>query len=317
MVSEDPALVAKLLNRAHSFAQLPSDQNSSQAISDQTVRWDEYTTQWRETELSRILDNVSARFATPVSRPELESPLRTNTSTATVPTVVSAPSHPPPSTSRTKAAPKQSGSVDPKAQSPPPPDLSSLNTMDFAYRMQPIHPEQNDEAAILQPRADLTSTDGQSGSFEVMAWSGDQLNLALADLLGDHPGQSANAFHIAGDPSSSSSSSFPHILQSQSSTSTSTSSFDFGSLPLASQYPWPTDSVSDNLSVKPDVFVPDSFISTSLNESSPGRSAGRAESPDEGEIVPTETDTVRYKGSATGMHHQALESSYTGSFWYV
>ncbi len=50
-----------------------------------TQRWDEWTSQWRDGEMSKILDGISATFAQPVSRPEHESPLRTTTGSAATP----------------------------------------------------------------------------------------------------------------------------------------------------------------------------------------------------------------------------------------
>lgn len=358
-MSQDPALLAQLVVRAQHFAQLPSSEalTSGQAMSEQTSRWDEWTTQWRETEMSRILDNVSARFATPVSRPELESPLRTNTSTAPAPTVP-APV-PVASTSQAQSmsrgvgmhpalATKRSASFDPTSQPSPQPFASSslsmsgkpnnpATSMDFAYKL---------DAETPPPSATDLLGPG-SGGFELMSstmpWSGDQLNLALADLLGD-PLSSSSASSAAA--LNANSQTFPHMLQPQS------SSFDLASLPFVSQYPWAADTTAnassiattaDNMNnntssaagVKQNTFLPASFISSppllaALNESSPASVAAggrpslgfgveRTGSPqaDDDSIVPTETDTVRYQGSATGMHHQALESSYTGSFWYV
>lgn len=353
-MSQDPALLAQLVVRAQHFAQLPSSEalTSGQAMSEQTARWDEWTAQWRDTEMSRILDNVSARFATPVSRPEFESPLRTNTSTAPAP-AVPAPA-PVASTSQAQSmsrgvrmhpvlATKRSASFDPSSQ-PSPLASSSLSmsgnpknpatSMDFAYKLDSETPPSS-ATDLLGPG---------SGGFELMSsmpWSGDQLNLALADLLGDPLSSSSSAAAL--NPNSQT---FPHMLQPQS------SSFDFASLPFVSQYPWAADTTvntssiattADNTNnntrsaagVKQNTFMPASFMSTSpvlsaLNESSSasltaaggpslGFGVGRTGTPqaDDDSIVPTETDTVRYQGSATGMHHQALESSYTGSFWYV
>jgi len=319
VISEDPGLVSELLSRARSFAQLPQDPTSGQAISEQIARWDNWAAQWRETDMSRILDGVSARFATPVSRPELESPLKTSTTATTPPAI---PPPPPPMMSR-KPASKRSASIESKPHlRSPASDSSSPKTMDFAptYR----HP-----AARTHASSDVGGALPGGGGFPVVnghggnsleppptSWPGDQLNLALADLLHNnnpaqtsgHPG--ANNIYGGRDPSTSSSASFPHMLQPQS------VPFEFGGVAASNSYPW-SDHSND---VKPNVhFLSDLSSNSGLgSEPSPARSLGRSRSPDdEGGLVPTETDTVRYQGSATGMHHQALESSYTGSFWFV
>lgn len=316
MIAEDPALVSELLSRARSFAQLPQDPSSGQAISEQTARWDIWAAQWRETELSRILDGVSARFATPVSRPELESPLKTNTTPSTPPAI---PPPPPPNMSR-KPVPKRCTALDTKSHlKSPASDTSSPKPIDFApaYRTPAAAGAHapSDVGGVLSGGDGFPMVNAQGGnSLQPMSWSGDQLNLALADLLGGQNTSHSSSNNIYGgrDASSSSSpsSSFPHVLQPQS------APFDFGGAAAHKSYSWP-DHSND---VKPNVhFLSDLSSNSGIgSEATPARSFGRSRTPDdEGGIVPTETDTVRYQGSATGMHHQALESSYTGSFWCV
>lgn len=265
--------------------------------------------------MSRILDGVSARFATPVSRPELESPLKTNSTASSPPPV---PPLPPSAMSR-KPVSKRSTSLDTKAHlMSPASDSSSPKTMDFAHTYKTPAAGNNgssDVGGVLSGGGGLPVANGQSGNgFEPTSWSNGQLNSALTDLLGNHPVQNAGHTGLnpygGRDPASSSSSvSFPHILQPQA------APFDFGGVAASNSYSWP-----DQVEVKPNVHFLSGLSSNSGlgGEANPTRSSGRSRSPDgEGGLVPTETDTVRYQGSATGMHHQALESSYTGSFWCV
>jgi hypothetical protein len=316
VISEDPGLVAELLSRARTFARLPQDPNSGQAVSEQAARWDNWTAQWRETDISRILDGVSARFATPVSRPELESPLKTNSTASSPPPIPP----PPPTTMSRKPVPKRSTSLDTKGHlTSPTSDSSSPKTIDFAptYKTPAAGNNASSDVGGALSGGGLPVANGQSGnSFEPTSWPSGQLNSALTDLLGNHPVQNAghtgssNPYGGRGSASSSSSGSFPHTLQPQS------ASFDFGGAAASNSYSWPDHPVE----VKPNVhFLSDLSSNSGLgSEAHPARSLGRSRSPDdEGGLVPTETDTVRYQGSATGMHHQALESSYTGSFWCV
>lgn len=352
--------------------------------------------------MSRILDALSSRFATPVSRPENESPLKTNTSTAPpLPiSITKAPSssslssssastsrgRPPANYPQGATTTKRAGSVAslidtkfysasgaPNSSSPrssaaaadysTPPSTFRLHSPagpELSVSIPPgqvtdaLHPNSN------KTHASSTSTDtttnsangGGGGGFELMSWSGDQLNQALADLLGDghnhnnnnNPPSSSSTtsssasqhpFSLTDPSSSSSSSTYPHMLQSQS----HTSAFDYATLGTSQQYPWlmessPSRSHSADRGAKQhysglSFLSSEPFATTSNtmgnNTPSPSAGSGRgggggsasAHEDSETAIVPTETDTVRYEGSATGMHHQALESSYTGSFWYV
>ncbi|KAF8316180.1 hypothetical protein DL93DRAFT_800390 [Clavulina sp. PMI_390] len=339
-----------LLAQVQSFAQplLSPDQSApknAHATSEQTAKWDDYAAQWRDTEVSKILDNVSAKFATPVSRPELESPLRTNTTGTTAPNTTAGTakngakgsSATSPSTVRPSSTAASDLPIVVKEQIP---DFYPISLSDPAHGTQhmdmdaplslssqpPLHPPSNFDFLSMQPSSSLEMGAG---------WTGEQLDLALADLLGDPLATSTT------------SPSFPQLLQDTRHPSSSLLDFQntntgFGPLPPswmnapAANHAAPSShhqlqqyhssaGAGSSIASGSRSHVTSSSMEPetgSFRAATPTMLSSEAESAakavlDEGAAIPTEMDTVRYQGSATGMHHQALESSYMGSFWSV
>ncbi|KAF9517571.1 hypothetical protein BS47DRAFT_509147 [Hydnum rufescens UP504] len=84
VIACEPALLFTLQKYADTMA-ASNVVSSSKAgpEADSTIhKWDTWNAKWRESPVSRLLDSISAKFATPVSRPEVESPLRTGPSSA-------------------------------------------------------------------------------------------------------------------------------------------------------------------------------------------------------------------------------------------